>query len=206
VGGSGSYRASIINQNPSDTYSDSVMTVVLPCGIFYDETKPFIPDTTPLVGVPSPAPAVGSGVTVDTTRRIADAKGCGMQVITFTFDQVPPMRVPGTANHRLVERDGWSYDIPVTVLAEAYHPDNTSVLPTSWSHTNDPRFIAAADGGSGAATVPMLGYEPFFNSDALGLDPVRDRIGYSEVRTTINTAGVCSSTSSRRRRPMGRSP
>jgi hypothetical protein len=189
VGGSGSYRASIINQNPSDTYFDSVMTVVLPCGILHDEAEPFVPDTTPLVGVPAPAPAVGSGVTVDTTGRIADENGCARQVIRFTFDEVPPMRAPGTANHRLVERDGWSYDIPVTVLAEAYHPDNTSVLPTSWSHTNDPRFIAVADGGSGAATVPMLGYGPFFNPDALGLDPVRDSIGYSDVRTTINTAG-----------------
>jgi uncharacterized repeat protein (TIGR01451 family) len=189
VGGTGTYRASIINQNPSETYSDSVMTVVLPCGILYDESKPFVPDTTPLVGVPSPAPAIGSGVTVDTTQRITDANGCEMQVITFTFDEVPPMRAPGTANHRVVERDGWTYDIPVTVLAEAYHPDNTSVLPQSWSHTNDPRFISIADGGTGAATIPMTGYGPFFSSDVLGLDPVRDSIGYSEVRTTINTAG-----------------
>ncbi|MFJ2367966.1 hypothetical protein [Microbacterium sp. NPDC087665] len=189
VGGTGSYRASIINQNPSDVYADSVMTVVLPCGILYDDSQPFVPEATPLVGVPSPAPAIGSGVTVDTTKRITDANGCAMQVVEFTFDEVPPMRAPGVANHRRVEDSGWTYTIPVIVLAEAYNPAGTTVVPQSWSHTNDPRFLSVADGGTGATTVPMIGYNPFFNADGYDLDPTRDTIGYWQTRTSINTAG-----------------
>lgn len=189
VGGTGTYRASIINQNPSEVYTDSVMTVVLPCGILYDESQPFVPVSPTLVGVPSPAPAIGSGVTVDTTKRIADANGCEMQVIEFTFDEVPPMRAPGVANHRAVENAGWTYNIPVVVLAEAYNPEGTTVVPTSWSHTNDPRFLSVADGGTGATTVPMVGYGPFFNADNYNLDPARGSIGYFQTRTSINTAG-----------------
>ncbi|MFF1540091.1 hypothetical protein ACFVWL_08445 [Microbacterium sp. NPDC058269] len=189
VGDTGSYRASIINQNPSEVYTDSVMTVVLPCGILYDGSQPIVPEATPLVGVPSPAPAIGSGVTVDTTQRIADANGCEMQVIEFTFDEVPPMRAPGVANHRSVENNGWTYTIPVVVLAAAYNPESTTVVPQSWSHTDDPRFLSVADGGTGATTVPMVGYNPYFNTDNYNLDPARGSIGYDQTLTTINTAG-----------------
>lgn len=189
VGGSGTYRASIINQNPSETYTDSVMSVVLPCGILYDASQPIVPDTTPLVGVPTPVPTVGSGVTVDSTQRITDANGCEMQVITFTFDEVGPMRAPGVANSRVVEQDGWTYDIPVTVLAQAYNPASTAVAPQSWVHTDDPRFLSVADGGTGAATIPMVGYSPFFSADVNDFDGVRDSIAYAQVLTSINTAG-----------------
>lgn len=189
VGGTAMYRASIVNQNPSEIYTDSVMTVVLPCGILYDESAPIVPETTPYLGVPSPAPAIGSGVTVDTTGRITDDDGCEMQAVTFTFDEVPPMRAPGTANHRGVENNGWTYDIPVTILAEAYSPSDTSVVARSWVHTNDPRFISVADGGAGANTVPMSGYGPFFGADVFDLDPTRSSIAVSDTRASINTAG-----------------
>jgi uncharacterized repeat protein (TIGR01451 family)/LPXTG-motif cell wall-anchored protein len=189
VGGTGTYRASLINQNPSEIYTDSVMSVLLPCGILYDPSQPIVPDTTPVVGVPSPAPAIGSGVTVDTSKRVLDANGCEQQVVEFTFDEVPPMRAPGVANNRYVENDGWSYDIPVTVLAQAYDPANTALTPQSWAHTNDPRFLSVADGGTGTTTVPMLGYGGFFHEDTNNFDPARSAIAYSQVLTSVNTAG-----------------
>lgn len=189
VGGSGTYRAGIVNQNPSEIYQDSVMSVLLPCGILYDASQPITPDPVPLVGVPTPVPTVGSGVTVDASQRITNADGCEQQVVEFTFDEVPPMRPPGVANHRNVENFGWEYDIPVTVLAEAYDPNATSVAPQSWVHTNDPRFLSIADGGTGTSTVPMIGYSPFFRADANGFDPARDTIAYAQVQTSINTAG-----------------
>lgn len=189
VGGTGTYRAGIVNQNPSEVYQDSVMSVLLPCGVLYDSTQQISPVNPPTLGIPSAAPAIGSGVTVDSSKRITNADGCEQQVVEFTFDEVPPMRAPGVANHRGVENTGWMYDIPVTVLAEAYDPTATTIAPQSWVHTNDPRFLSVADGGTGAATVPMIGYNPFFNTDLNDFDPVRGVIAYAQTLTTINTAG-----------------
>lgn len=189
VGDSGTYRAGIVNQNPSETYTDAKMSVVLPCGVLYDATSPITPVTPVPIGA-EPIPAIGSGVSVDTTARVTDADGCEQQVVTFTFDQITPMRAPGEASDRRVELSGWQYDIPVKVLAQAYHPADTSVPVESYVYTGDPRFLSVADGGTGATTVPMIGYGPFFSTDTYNFDPSsRNQIAKWVVDTTINTAG-----------------
>ncbi|MDI2035496.1 DUF7507 domain-containing protein [Paenarthrobacter nitroguajacolicus] len=188
VGDSGTYRAGITNQNPSETYKDAKMSVVLPCGIAYDPTKAITPIAPSVAGV-DPTPAIGSGVTVDSTQRVKDANGCEQQVITFTFTQITPMRVPGEASDRYVEGTGWQYDIPVKALAQAYDPNASTVPVESFAYTGDPRFISVADGGTGASTVPMIGYGPFFSDDVYNFDAARPSIAKARTLTTINTAG-----------------
>ncbi|MDN4641348.1 hypothetical protein QCD70_13910 [Agreia sp. PsM10] len=187
VGGSGVVTAGIVNQNPSETYTDSTMSVVLPCGVLYDPSQPISiePSTT---GIPA-TPAIGAGATVDASGRVTGADGCEQQVVEFSFDSLPPMRPPGVANSRLAEAYGWTYAIPVTAIAQAYKPSETSVRTTSWATSADPRFLSTAAGGTNSATVPMTGYGPFFTADSYDFDPARGSIAFSPDITTINTAG-----------------
>ena len=187
VGGGGSYVAKIVNQNPSEIYTDARMSVVLPCGVFYDESAPIEPLGV-TVGV-SPAPAIGAGVTVDATERVVDANGCEQQVVTFLFDEIAPMRPPGVATDRWVENSGWSYEIPVVVLAQAYDPADTSVPVTSYVYTGDPRFVSVDDGGTNSETVPIRGYGGFIGTDNYDFDPYRTEIAVWTGATTINTGG-----------------
>lgn len=188
VGGTGTYTAGIINQNPSETYADAKMSVVLPCGVFYDPSQPITP-LAPTLGVPTP-PTIGAGASVDTTQRVLDADGCEQQVITFTFDEIAPMRQPGTATDRGVENTGWRYTIPVTVLAQAYDPNDTAVPVTSYAYTDDPRFRSVTDGGTNPQeTVPIRGYGGFIGDDNYNFDQFRDQVGTSNGITTINTGG-----------------
>ncbi len=187
-GGSGLVTAGIVNQNPSETYTDSALTVVLPCGVVYDSTQQIVPVDSTYPGVPA-TPALGAGATLDDTGRVTDAEGCERQVIEFSFDELPPMRAAGTANHRYTENSGWKYQIPVVALAQAYDPEDTSVPTYSYSTVADPRFISVADGGSAPATVPMTGYGPFFGDDTYDFDPARATVGVASARTSINTAG-----------------
>ena len=187
VGSSGTISAGIVNQNPSETYTDSMLTVLLPCGVFYDAAQAITPAPS-TIGVPA-TPAIGAGATVDSTGRITDANGCEQQVVKFSFDELPAMRAPGTVNDRWAESFGWTYDIPVRVLAQAYDPDATSVVSTSFATVADPRLIAVADGGTATATVPMVGYNPFFGNDVYDLDPARTSVAVAKDNTTINTAG-----------------
>lgn len=187
VGAAGSISASIINQNPSETYSDSQLSVVLPCGVYYDETRPITPDPT-TVGVAA-APEVGSGVTVSAGHRVTDANGCEQQVVRFSFDALPPMRAPSVAKDRWVEGYGWTYNIPVSALAQAYLPDEISVPTLSFATVADPRFLSVAAGGSAAATIEMIGYSPSFGPDRFDFDPARSTVAVSRSVTTINTAG-----------------
>lgn len=187
VNGTGTYVAGIVNQNPSETYTDAKMSVVLPCGVFYDESQPI----TPLgvtVGV-DPAPAVGSGVTVDTTARVLDADGCEQQVVTFAFDEITPMNDPGEPTDRWVSLNGWRYSIPVRALAQAYDPSHATAAVESFVYTGDPRFLSAADGGTGETTVPMRGYFSFFSADTYDFDAARTRVGRAAVNVTVNAAG-----------------
>ncbi|MCP2048562.1 UNVERIFIED_ORG: LPXTG-motif cell wall-anchored protein [Paenarthrobacter nicotinovorans] len=188
VGDTGTYRAGIVNSNPSETYSDAKMSVVLPCGIFYDPAKPIVPVTSVTVGV-DPVPAIGAGVTVTSTQRVTDAAGCEQQVVTFAFDKITPMRAPGTASDRWVESNGWQYDIPVSVLPQAYVPDASTVHGYSYAYSGDKRFISVADGGTAASTVPMRGYNLFFGDDIHNFDPARNTVAVHRDQTTINTAG-----------------
>jgi|GEM_PF-6792357 len=188
VGDSGTIRAGIVNQNPSETYQDAKMSVVLPCGVQYQPAQPITPVTDLAVGV-EPIPAIGNGVTVDSTSRVTDSAGCELQVITFTFDQISPMRDAAEPSHRKVEDTGWQYDIPVTVLAKAYNPSASSVQVESYVSTGDPRFIGVADGGTAAATVPMLGYAPFFSDDTYDFDAARASVAKATGRVSINVAG-----------------
>ena len=188
VGGTGTYTAGIINQNPSETYADAKMSVVLPCGIFYDQTQPITP-LAPTLGVSTP-PTIGAGATVDTTQRVLDADGCEQQVVTFTFDEIAPMRQPGAASDRGVENTGWRYTIPVTVLAQAYDPNDTAVPVTSYAYTDDPRFRSVADGGTNPQeTVPIRGYGGFIGDDNYNFDQFRDQVGTATAISTINTGG-----------------
>lgn len=187
VGGTGTYTAGIINQNPSEIYTDARMSVVLPCGVFYDESQAINPLAT-TVGV-SQTPAIGAGVSVDATERVLDADGCEQQVVTFLFDEIAPMRQPGAATDRSVENSGWRYQIPVRVLAQAYDPTDTAVPVSSYAYTEDPRFLSAADGGTNSVTVPIRGYGGFIGADTYDFDPYRTQLGTSDAITTINTGG-----------------
>ncbi|MFJ2368203.1 hypothetical protein [Microbacterium sp. NPDC087665] len=187
VGGSGVFTAGIVNQNPSETYEDSVMNVVLPCGVLYDGSSITpLPNRTEDVGIPQ-APSVGEGVSVDTSKRIVDADGCEQQVITFSFDEIAPMRAPGAAKNGEVGTGGWRYQIPVIALAQSYDPTEIVATATSYVSSEDPRFIAQADGGTGAVTVPMLGHD--FFPDVPDFDPNRTVIAVASANTSINTAG-----------------
>lgn len=188
VGDTGTIRAGIVNQNPSETYKDASMSVVLPCGVQYDPTKAITPITDLSVGV-EPIPAIGNGVKVDSTSRVVDAEGCELQVITFAFDHITPMRDPKEASDRKVENTGWQYDIPVTVLAKAYQPTTSSVQVESYASTADPRFIGVADGGTAEQTVPMIGYAPFFSEDIYNFDAARASVAKDIGRVSINIAG-----------------
>lgn len=188
VGGSGVFTAGIVNENPSETYEDSVMDVLLPCGVVYDPSVGITP--LPIravdVGVPA-APTVGAGVTVDTSKRIIDEDGCEQQVISFTFDTIAPMRAPGAAKNGEVGAGGWQYQIPVTALAQAYDPTDIIVTASSNVHSADPRFISTAEGGTGVATVPMLGH--LFFADVHDFDPHRTIIAIASANTSVNAAG-----------------
>ncbi|WP_024818523.1 DUF7507 domain-containing protein [Arthrobacter sp. 31Y] len=188
VGDAGTIRAGIVNQNPSETYTDATMSVVLPCGVQYDPTKTITPITDLSVGV-EPIPTIGNGVTVDSTSRVTDADGCELQVITFTYDHISPMRDPKEPSDRRVENTGWQYDIPVTVLAKAYDPATSSVQFESYASTGDPRFIGVADGGTAEQTVPMIGYAPFFSDDIYNFDAARASVAKDVGRVSINIAG-----------------
>lgn len=185
VNGTGVVTAGIVNQNPSETYTDSSMHVVLPCGVYYDPTKPITIEPS-TVGI-APTPAVGSGVTVETDEVVG--ADCTQQVVRFTFDTLPPMRVPGTANARSADQFGWTYAIPVRALAQAYDPDDTSVATTSWATSADQRFVSTVLGGSGPTTVPMRGWDPFFGADVHDFDPARSTVAIDDDITTINAAG-----------------
>ncbi|MFE4195699.1 LPXTG cell wall anchor domain-containing protein [Paenarthrobacter sp. NPDC056912] len=188
VGDAGTIRAGIVNQNPSETYKDAEMTVVLPCGLQHDSTKVITPITDLAVGVEA-IPAIGKGVTVDSDRRVTDTDGCERQAITFTFDQISPMRDPKEASDRRVENTGWQYDIPVTVLAKAYDPATSSVQVESFAYTGDPRFVGVADGGTATQTVAMSGYDAFFSDDVYNFDAARATIAKDVAQISINTAG-----------------
>lgn len=187
-GASGTVTAGIVNQNPSETYTDSALTVVLPCGVVYDSTQTITPSNSTLAGIP-PTPALGDGASVDVTQRVTDTDGCERQVVKFSFDALPPMRAAGTANDRSAENSGWKYNIPVIALAQSYNPSDTSVPSYSYSTVADPRFVSTADGGTAPETVPMTGYGPFFGTDTYNFDPARTSVGVASGRTSINTAG-----------------
>ncbi|MCK2023330.1 hypothetical protein KZC52_10375 [Microbacterium sp. kSW2-24] len=189
VGGpSGLVTAGIVNQNPSETYTDSQLRVVLPCGLFYDTSQAIVPVNAVYAGIPA-TPALGAGATLDATGRVLDADGCEQQVLVFSFDELPPMRAPQAANNRYTENAGWKYSIPVIALAQAYDPDNTSVRSYSYATVNDPRFLSVADGGTAPATVGMIGYGGFFGADDRDFDPARESVAVATARTSINTAG-----------------
>ncbi|WP_314324950.1 LPXTG cell wall anchor domain-containing protein [Paenarthrobacter ilicis] len=188
AGDNGVARAGIVNQNPSETYTNAKMSVVLPCGIQYDPSKPIAPVTDLNVGV-EPIPTLGKGLKIDSTQRVLDPIGCELQVITFAFDQISPMRDPGEASDRWVENNGWQYDIPVTALAKSYDPAQTAVQVESYAYTGDPRFLSVAEGGTHQETVQMTGYGPFFSDDVYDFDAARASIAKDTARVTINTAG-----------------
>ncbi|QIK64175.1 hypothetical protein G7068_13935 [Leucobacter viscericola] len=187
VGSNSTITAGIVNQNPSEIYADSALSVVLPCGIFYNESQPITTAGT-TIGVP-PVPQIGSGATVDATGRVTDTNGCSQQVVRITFDALPPMRAPGAVSNRYVENSGWRYNIPVLALAQAYDPDAPTVSTSSFATVRDPRFLSASDGGTGAVTVPMIGTDTFFGPDVHDFDPARSSVAVASGISTVNTAG-----------------
>ncbi|QIK63187.1 hypothetical protein G7068_08255 [Leucobacter viscericola] len=187
VGSTGTVHAGIVNQNPSETYSDSALSVVLPCGIFYDTSQPITPMPTD-AGLPT-APALGAGATVDASLRVTDANGCEQQVLKFSFDSLPPMRAPATANYRWAEWNGWNYEIPVMALAQSFDPNTTSVATKSYATVSDPRFLSTADGGTASDTIQMTGNPVFFGDDDHDFDPARTTVAVAQAQTSVNTAG-----------------
>ncbi|WP_430593197.1 DUF7507 domain-containing protein [Humidisolicoccus flavus] len=177
VGSSANFVATITNLDPSGlSYENSVMKVVLPVGVAYDASTGVSPTwaTTPVTGIP--VPTEGNGVTV-TTETITDEAG-EHQVVVFTFDELPSTRTvgqPKTIDHN----GGFRYNIPTTVLPQAFDSSNTSTLIESWAYTNDAEF----------SSIPMAWYGPYYAPDRFDFNPALSSIALAQARPVVTTAG-----------------
>ncbi|MDQ0646206.1 hypothetical protein QFZ53_000402 [Microbacterium natoriense] len=178
VGGTAVYTARIQNMNPTHDYTDGVMRVVLPEGVFYDTTVGATPVATTVYGTDIPVPTVGNGLTV-TTETVTDAAGVAHQVVVFSFDELPSMRPLGEPSGTKPSPTGFDYNVPVTVVAQAYDPANTTAPVQSFAYTDDPRF----------ASVPMDWYYAFFGNDSYDFDANRTRIAVWNDSSEVITAG-----------------
>lgn len=179
VGDSAVFTAGIVNQHPTDTYAGSQLRVVLPFGVRYDESvgaKRVQPTLNP--GVLA-VPDIGDGVTVTTDLATDPVTGESLQVVIFTFAQLPPMREPGTTLNMYEEGRGFQYTVPVVVLAQAYDRNDETAQTRSYAQVNDPAYAA----------VNYRGYGPFWSADTFNFDPQRGNIARADTVARVNTAG-----------------
>ncbi|GAA3597701.1 hypothetical protein GCM10022198_22330 [Klugiella xanthotipulae] len=176
VGSPANYVANISNLDPVRSFDNSVMNVVLPVGVFYDPTVGVsrVSPTTVTSNIPVPAP--GNGLTI-TTNTVTAADG-DHQVVVFTFDTLESIRLAGSPKNRY-EGLGFQYNVPVTVLAQAYASGGTGVNTYSVAYTNDD-----------AVKTLRMGYWPsYYAADSFDLDANLTRVAVASAQSTVATAG-----------------
>ncbi|WP_158866610.1 DUF7507 domain-containing protein [Leifsonia sp. AG29] len=178
VGKAATYRATISNMDPTrGSYQGATLKVVLPPGVFYDSnagaSRAYA--TTPGTNVRVPDIGKGVGVSTDT---VADGSGMSRQVVTLVFDELASLRLTGQPKNG-AEAQGFAYDIPVTVLPQAYAPSGQSATVQSFAYTTDPTFLATP--GS---------YTPgSFGADRYDFNPALDQIAAASASSVVTTAG-----------------
>ncbi|RXV47112.1 hypothetical protein CYQ27_04130 [Enterococcus faecalis] len=182
VGESSQYIAYINNQSASYDYDNSVMKVVLPAGVYYDQAKGVSPvadqsDAPYNMDIPKP----GSDVIISTETVPATSDyPYERQVVVFKFlVPIPAMRVPGTATDRFIENKGLGYTIPVDVTSEAYQANHKLAPVRSWATTSDSRFTG----------IVFHNFANLLHSDDFNFDTNRDIIAWSEGQSQIQTQG-----------------
>lgn len=182
VGIDSQYTAYINNQSASYDYENSVMKVVLPAGVYYDQAKGISPvadqsDAPYNMDIPKP----GSGVVISTETVPATSDyPYERQVVVFKFQvPIPAMRMPGTATEYGIENKGLGYTIPVNVLADAYTNNRTAAPVSSWASTEDSRFNG----------IDFHNYATFLHTDDFNFDTNRDKIAWSEDQSQIQNKG-----------------
>ncbi|HHZ9472746.1 MSCRAMM family protein [Enterococcus faecalis] len=182
VGVDSQYTAYINNQSASYDYDNSVMKVVLPAGVYYDQLKGVSPvadqsDAPYNMDIPKP----GSGVIISTETVPATSDyPYERQVVVFKFlVPIPAMRAPGAAMDYDVVNKGFGYTIPVNVLADAYTDNRTAAPVSSWATTNDSRFTG----------VVFNNYDSLLHTDDFNFDTNRDIIAFSQEQSQIQTKG-----------------
>ncbi|EEU80230.1 SpaA isopeptide-forming pilin-related protein [Enterococcus faecalis] len=182
VGKDSQYTAYINNQSASYDYNNSIMKVVLPAGVYYDQAKgvsPLADKSEAPYNLDVPKPGSGVIISTETVPATSDYP-YERQVVVFKFlVPIPAMRVPGAATDRFIERKGFGYTIPVNVTSEAY-ADNRQVAPvSSWATTSDTRFTGIA----------FHNYANLLHADDFNFDTNRDTIAWSEGQSQIQTQG-----------------
>nr|WP_258529381.1 SpaA isopeptide-forming pilin-related protein [Enterococcus faecalis] len=182
VGIDSQYIAYINNQSASYDYNNSVMKVVLPAGVYYDQAKGVSPvadqsDAPYNMDIPKP----GSGVVISTETVPATSDyPYERQVVVFKFQvPIPAMRMPGTATEYGIENKGLGYTIPVNVLADAYTNNRTAAPVSSWASTEDSRFNG----------IDFHNYATLLHTDDFNFDTNRDKIAWSEDQSQIQNKG-----------------
>ncbi|QIM18091.1 hypothetical protein G7066_04430 [Leucobacter coleopterorum] len=176
VGESSNYLVNISNQDPARSYSDSVMKVVLPVGVFYDATAGVTPAyaKTPTSGVTVLTP--GNGLTV-TTETVTDTDG-EHQVVVFVFDSLESLRISGQPQERN-DSYGFRYYVPVQVLPQAYDPKTTSVDVRNYAYTNDATH-----------TATTMGFFPsYYAADKFDFNPNLANIALASQTSRVATSG-----------------
>lgn len=178
VASSGSYLATISNLDPAGRdFTDSIMRVVLPYGVFYDSATGVTPrtDATLVSGVP--LPTVDDGLTVTTSSIEID--GMSHQVVELRFAHLPSIRTAGAVKSGSEIGDGFRYNIPVKVQPVAYSASGTAASVTSWATTEAPGF-----------TDVEMGYAPiWFSNDDLDFSPSLAMIAKGATKTVFTSAG-----------------
>lgn len=184
VGKDAVYTAYINNQSSSYDYNDSVMKVVLPAGVYYNQETGVSP--APITDMANPLSTLtiskpGSGVIISTETVPATSDyPYERQVVVFKFlVPIPAMRVPGTATDRWLEQKGLGYHIPVRVTNEAYADNRQTAPVSSWATTNDSRFTG----------IGFHNYNILLKNDDFNFDTNRDVIAWSDDSSQIQTQG-----------------
>ncbi|WP_439444146.1 MSCRAMM family protein [Listeria aquatica] len=182
VGEDATYTAYINNQSASFDYKNAVMKVVLPTGIYYDQgkgvsAKADVSDSPYELPIPKP----GSGVTIS-TEMIGPTPNDPQQhqVVTFKFNEdIPAMRMAGSATDRMIERKGLGYNIPVQVTSDAYANNRSGAAVSSWATTEDPNL----------KDLTVHNYDVLIHQDDYNFDPNRDKIAWAKGQSQIQTKG-----------------
>ena len=180
-GDSVEYTAYINNLSPTDSYKEGRMKVVLPTGVFLDNTKTINPVSAylpePYLGIE--VPKIDKGVTV-TTEFIGgqNAEEPLKQVVCFNFNTPLPLtREAGVASDRWTE--GLGYTIPVTITNSAYNANRTGAKVESWAYIEDPLYDQ----------VPNANFRTYITDDSNDFDLNRDKIAYSSANSQVQSSG-----------------
>ena len=111
-----------------------------------------------------------------------------MSPVVFTFDEVESLRTSGQPRNRN-ENLGYRYNIPTTVLPQAYDATNLQTSIWSYAYTDDPEIAARG----------MDFYYTYYGADVYDFSAALDRIAHAQATPTVTTAGGTSDKGSRDR-------